>query len=144
MKVTECNNETVNNGKNDLKTKPNVIVYPLPDYAECHCCGRHISELTPFDGKFEGSLLIRRYRREAPYSEEAEKAVDEAEEHCCNGGRPMDWMIAKYGKKKGEILYMMGQGSSTVGSSWECRDCIFLAEADYFEKLYSRLSTKEG
>lgn len=133
------------NGEDDLKPRPGMNINPPPDDGRCHCCGRHINELQPFgksgdpaDGDFEGAYLIKTFRREVPYNEEAERAVDEAEYCCRDTGSPYDWMVAKYGQKKGSLLYAVGQGSATVGASWECRDCILLNEDEYFQKLYSR------
>jgi hypothetical protein len=130
-------------GEDNLNPTPVMIFNPPPADRKCECCRRHIRELQPFDETHgehcNGKYLIRTFRRDAPYNEEAERAVDEAEEHCTEiDGGPYEWMIAKYGKKKGEILYVLGQASSTSGASWECRDCIILDEDKYFEKLYSQ------
>ena len=129
-------------GEDNLKTKPVMIINPPPVDRKCECCRKHISELQPFDetygDHFNGKYLFKTFRRDAPYNEEAEKAVDEAEERCRDGESPREWMIAKYGKEKGQALNVLGHGSSTVGPSWECRDCIILDEDKYFEKIYSQ------
>ena len=127
-------------GEDNLKPKPVIIINPPPADRKCECCRRHISELQPFDKTYgdhcNGKYLVKTFQRDAPYNKEAEKAVDEAMKYCT--GTVDDWLVAKYGKEKGDYLCFMGQLSSTFGRSWECRDCIILDEDEYFEKLYSQ------
>jgi len=54
MKKLECehNNDTCSvsiNGVNDSNEMPSVVNHPLPAHARCHCCGKNISELKPYD-----------------------------------------------------------------------------------------------
>ena len=64
----------------DLKEKARININPPPEDGRCDCCGRHISELTPFGkagdplvGDFDGELLIKKLRAVGPYDEKAEK-----------------------------------------------------------------------
>ena len=145
MKKLECehNNDTCSvsiNGVNDSNEMPSVVNHPLPAHARCHCCGKNISELKPYDNpeypKFIGTYLFRTSRSYLPYNEEAERVLNEAEENCKEGQSPRQWLIEKYGEDKGLELNYLGHGSSTVSASWECRDCIILDEKEYFEKLW--------
>lgn len=144
----------------DLKLSGRFCINPPPDDGRCHVCGRHISELKPFGGPddplvgdFTGELLVKIWRREGPYDEEGEKALDEYEkENSTPDGfeqpiadgisdveyeereDPIHWFINKFGKEKGKRLYFGGMASSSYRSSWECRDCIVLDDDEYFEK----------
>ena len=53
---------------------------------------------------------------------------------------PLEWLIKKYGKDKGEKFYYSYQTYCITVSSWECRDCIILDESEYCEKLRERHS----
>jgi hypothetical protein len=145
MKNLECEKNNVPvlssiNGEDDLKPMPRMIIDPPPKDRRCECCRGHISELKPFDDpKYPhliGKYLVRTFRRGLPYNEEAERALDEAEANCKEGHSPSQWLIEKYGENKGNILNIMGHGSSTVGASWECRDCVILDDDEYFDKLW--------
>ncbi len=128
------------NGEEDLKSRPGMNINPPPAEGTCDCCGKHISELKPYDNpeypKFIGAYLVKTFRSYLPYDKEAELALDEAEANCKEGQSPRQWLIEKYGEEKGNDLNIMGYGSSTVSASWECRDCIVLDEKEYFEKLW--------
>ena len=91
-------------------------------------------------GYFEGALLIKKFRPAGTYDEEAERAWDKAEKHLADAGAkdkdPLEWMIKKFGKEKGENFYWSYQAYCQIGSSWECRDCAVLNTDEYFEKLY--------
>ncbi len=127
---------------------PHKIINPPPADGRCQVCGRHISELKPFGGpgdplvgNFKGELLVKRWRCEGPYDEEAEKAWDEAEkvtEGKPESGDLLPWFIGRYGEEKGERLYWGGMLSASSRPSWECRDCTVLDEDEYFEKLNQR------
>jgi hypothetical protein len=111
------------------------------------CCGRHISELTPFGkagnplvGDFDGALLVKKHRPSGPYDERAEKAWDRVEKLMEKEGRagedPLDMMIKIYGKETGEKYYWSYQLFDQIGKSWECRDCALLSLDKYFERKY--------
>ena len=133
-----------------IKSKQIIINGPPRDN-RCQCCGRHISELKPYGGSgdpligdFNGAYLVRFYRPTFPFNEEAEKAVEEAEA-CCGvegGGAVKQWLINKYGKEKTDEIFSAIFAHSTVGKSWECRDCIVLDTDEYFEKFYEMLKSE--
>jgi len=135
--------------EDDLKLRPRININPPPSDGRCDCCGRHMGELKPFGkagdplvGDFEGALLIKKFRPDGPYDEKAEKAWDKAEKHLADAGckdkDPLEWLIKKYGKEKGEKFYWSSQAYGQVGKSWECRDCAVLDSDEYFEKRYSQ------
>jgi rubredoxin len=145
MKNLECEKSNITvlssiSGEDDLKPMPRMIIDPPPEDGRCECCGGHIRELKPYDNseypKFIGTYLIKTFRRDLPLDKEAERALNEAEANCKEGQSPRQWLIEKYGEEKGNALNIMGHGSSTVSTSWECRDCIVLDEKEYFEKLW--------
>ena len=112
----------------DLKLRPRININPPPADARCDCCGRHISELKPFGtagdplvGDFDGALLIQRLGPMGPYDRDSEAAWAEAMKYLADTGDkdsdPLEWMIQKYGKEKGEQIYWADQAYSQVGSS---------------------------
>jgi hypothetical protein len=128
----------------DLKIKPGFNINPPPQDGKCECCGRHISVLKPYGGPgdplvgdFSGAYLVKKFRPDAPYNEEAEAACKMAEECYESDGfdGPLDWMIEKHGEEKGENLYYWSMAYHSAGKSWECRDCAVLDTNEYFEKL---------
>jgi hypothetical protein len=130
--------------EDDLKLKPGTNINPPPPDGRCDCCGKHISELKPFGGPgdppvgdFTGAFLVKGYRSLGFYDEKAEKAQEEAMRCYKADGfeNSLDWLIDKYGRKKGEDIYYANEGYYQVGSSWECRDCKVLNDEEYFEKL---------
>ena len=152
MKNQECehNNDTCSNsinGVNDSNEMPGVVKQQLPAHARCHCCGKYVSELKPYDDpeypQFIGRYLFRTFRSYMPYDKEAELALDEAEENCKEGQSPSQWLIEKYGEEKGSELNYLGHGSSTYESSWECKDCIVLDEKEYYEIKFKEETTHE-
>lgn len=150
-----------NSKEKDLTPSGRIIINGRSKDDRCDVCGRHMSELTPFGGPgdplvgdFSGELLVKKFRPEGPYNEEAEKAWEEyekefpskviSEQLIADGIRdvkfekredPLPWFTAKFGEGKGEELYWAGQLYSGVGASWECRDCAVLDLDEYFEKL---------
>ena len=130
----------------DLRPTCGFSINLPPEDGCCNVCGRHMSELKPFGGPgdplvgdFAGELLVKTYRPDGPYDEEAVKAWEEAEE--ATKGAPgtedlLPWFIEKYGQEKGKRLYGAGMLCGSFGASWECRDCIILNEDEYFEKYY--------
>ena len=142
----------------DLKIEARFNINPPPEDGRCECCGRHISELTPFGkagdplvGDFDGELLVKKFRPSGPYDEQAEKAWDRVEKLMEKEGRagedPLDMMIKIYGKHVGEKHYWSYQLFDQIGKSWECRDCAVLDEDEYFEyleEIYSNIENKKG
>ena len=142
--------------EDDLKLRPRKNINSPPTFRRCNCCGKHISKLKPFGkagdpmvGDFEGALRIKKHRPAGPYIEEVERAWDEAEKHLADAAHededPLEWMIKKYGKEKGEYFYWSVQASSQVGSSWECRDCAGLDTNEFFlKKIIFKGLSEEG
>jgi hypothetical protein len=131
----------------DLKPKRGMNINPPPSDGRCDCCGRPMSELTPFGGRgdplvgdFRGALLVKGYRPMGPYDDEAEEACNEAENKFKADGHedPEAWLIAKYGPQEGKRLYLTACAHGQVGSSWECRDCFVLSLDEYFERVRTR------
>ena len=102
-------------GEEDLKPRPGVInLNPPPEDGQCQCCGKHINELCPFGGSgdplvgdFTGAYLVKTWRPDGPYDEEAEVNTEKANELYEKDGYddPEDWLIEKFGKEKGERVY---------------------------------------
>ncbi len=124
-------------GEEDLKRKPGVYyIYGPPIDGRCECCGKHISELQPsdVDGYFKGAYLIKHFRKDGPYNEEAEKAVAEARKNHDSDVGMRNWLMNEYGAEKGMKLYKIADAHAWISVSWECKDCVALNEAGYFEK----------
>lgn len=123
----------------DLKWKPGVIyINGPPTDGRCECCGKHISQLEPYDkpGFYKGAYLIKTFRRFGSYNEEAENAMEEAEiEHPEEN--PRVWLMNRYGNERGYALYIMAEAYSCIESSWECKDCVILSDDDYLDKRFS-------
>ena len=131
----------------DLKPRLGMNINPPPKDGRCMCCNRHINELKPFGkggdqllGDFDGSFLVIRWRHEGPFDEAAESAMKEALRCYKDEGfeYASDWLISKYGLERGDQLAFSAQLHGIIRSSWECRDCIFLKEDEYFAKLRER------
>jgi hypothetical protein len=134
-------------GPEDLKPRRGINIEPPPSDARCDCCGRHISELTPFGGRgdpmagdLSGVLLNKMYRRTIQPDEEVLKAWHEAEKRYKADGydNSYEWLKAKYGQEKAHELVELDAACSQIGASWECRDCAILYTDEYFEKLRRR------
>ncbi len=133
--------------EDDLKPKPGININPPPKEGRCDCCGRHISELKPFGGpgdplvgNFTGAFLVKGYRSDGIYDEEAETVCKEAQ-RCYEAdgfNDPLDWMIDKYGREEAIGMDCAVQAYGSVGSSWECRDCMVLDMDEYFKKIGQR------
>ncbi len=132
------------NKAGDLMDKPGININPPLADGKCQVCGKSLENLKPFGkagdplvGDFDGELLVRRWRREGPYDEEAVKALDEAVKRYREEGfkRPMDWVIQKFGKEKAHRLSDAAQLYAQMGASWECRDCIVLDDEEIYKRL---------
>jgi hypothetical protein len=132
--------------EDDLKLKPGQNINPPAPDGRCECCGKHISELKPFDVSGDslvafstGKLLRINLRPLGYYDEEAERAWKEADHRYKVDGydNPTNWMIDKYGKEKAILMSYANQGYYSSGESYECRDCYYLDENEYFEKYNS-------
>ena len=92
----------------------------------CDRCFKPASELIEFDN---GRKLNKTYRvmYEGPAIDEYEQILSEYISEAQPGEIWKDninELEAKYGHEKVDKAFYYGQAKSTVGSSWECRDCI--------------------
>lgn len=135
------------NSEEELKARPGININPAPQDGRCMCCNRHITEVKPFGkagdplvGDFDGAYLVKRWRPDGPYDDEAETVMAEAERCYRDDGfkTSLDWMINKYGEERAEQFSFSVQLHAGEGKSWECSDCIILDEAEYFAKLRER------
>lgn len=149
MKKTECECSSClvdTEAANNPDQKPLMVINPPPEDGRCECCGKHISELNPFDDPryqhLTGKYLVRNFRRALPHNEEAEQAIFEAENELSKSNSEnktvYDWLHEKYGEK-GLSLYYLGEGSLTISPSWECEDCVQLSEDEYCNKVRKQL-----
>jgi hypothetical protein len=132
----------------DLKPRPGININPPPEDGKCECCGRHISELKyfgkagdPLVGDFEGSLLVKMFRRMAPPSEEAKRIYEEYYGSCkttADEEAAGEKIIQELGEEEAERIEMLLCLESQVRSSWECRDCAVLDIYEYDKKQYAR------
>ena len=132
-------------GEEDLKLRPGININAPPSEGRCDGCGRHLSQLKPFGkagdplvGDFNGALLIKNYRCDAPPDEEIEKIMEEffggyssSEDY----DRAEEKLIEKYGQEEAEGMIFYHQLSNQVGKSWECRDCICLSTKRFYRMI---------
>lgn len=97
--------------------------------SKCYACGKDEEELEPFGGvgdplvgDFNGRKLVKTYRAlyEGPNIEKYEVILDELNPNASNIKELED----KFGLEEVEKAFNYDQAKNTVGSSWECRDCI--------------------
>lgn len=108
-----------------------LSINPPPEDRCCEVCGRNVSELKPFGkegdplvGNFEGALLVKTFRCLCPKDMIAEEKLN-------NLNSEQAWDdLEKNDKQEWERIGFYAQLRSTVGASWECRDCIVLDEDD--------------
>lgn len=107
-----------------------IILNPAPADKKCERCGKHISELEPFDNPiYGGSVLVKTYR--AMIEEENEEyedilgCISELAEHK-GWDNAIFLTEQKYGKQKVDDAAIYDQLRSTVEANWECKDCIKL------------------
>jgi hypothetical protein len=116
---------------------------PSPaDDRRCECCGKHISELKPFDGP----LLVRMFRPYCLPDEEANRIYEEYYGKCSSDvdyKKAREALERKYGSKKADNIELTHQGSTEGDSSYECRDCAILDNPEYFKKYVARLKKKQ-
>ena len=114
----------------------NLLINPPPEDMKCECCNKHISELKPFGkagdplvGDFNGKLLLKNFRTMHPHIKEMDEKVEKIK----------DWnKFFKENPKEAENLSFYDQLVSTVGASWECRDCFILEEEEYFNMIHKK------
>ena len=128
-------------GDEDLKLRPGININAPPSEGRCHCCGRHLSELKPFGkagdplvGDFDGALLLKNFRPDAPHNEVVERIYEEFFGNCHTDQdyqKAKEKLVQKFGEKKAEYIVNWTMISGSVGSSWECRDCICLDDYEF-------------
>jgi len=116
----------------------------------CNCCGRHLGELKPFtEGDpvmdyFNGKKLARRNRPDAPPTEGVNKMMDTFFGNCItneDNNEAIEKLIQKYGDEEAEKLWTFAFFLDPIfKSTWECKDCIALDTAQYFEKKMAQES----
>jgi len=98
-----------------------ISINPPPIDKRCECCYKDIKNLKPFGkagdplvGDFDKQLLVKSFRpMSITPNEEQLKTLTQDEQS------------------------MYEQASSTVGASWECRDCIVLDDKEYFKTKFN-------
>jgi hypothetical protein len=130
----------------DLKPIPGKINHnPPPEDGRCECCGKHISELTPFGGTgdpvagdFTDALLVKKFRPKLSSKRDEIVAVQKVWKMA---GREngldscVKVLVAKLDRKTGKVC--PGQVNSfEVEPSWECNDCSALDQLGYFDKCH--------
>jgi hypothetical protein len=110
---------------------------------KCNRCGKSDDELKPFGkegdplvGNFEGQKLVKTYRtiletarwrnNNDKHTEQEDKYEQILSEYQLNNPNSIYELISEYGEETVNNAFMYDQLSSTVESSWECRDCIIL------------------
>lgn len=126
----------------NLKPRLGIIINPPPADGRCDCCRRPLCELKPFGkagdplvGDFDGALLVKGFRWDAPPDEEINEIMEEFFGPCCSSedyARANEKLIEKYGQEEAEGMIFYHQLSSQVGKSWECRDCICLSTKRFY------------
>jgi len=105
---------------------PRLVINQPPADGRCECCGRHVSELKPFEGPgdplvgdFKGALLVKTWRT---------MTVQLTEEQLRE-------LRQKHGDEAAEAHEQL---QNTIEASWECRDCIILSGDEYFRVIHAK------
>jgi hypothetical protein len=125
-------------------------IHNFDQLERCDCCGRHLCELSPFiEGDpvmdyFNGKLLARRYRPDAPPIEGLNKMMDEFFGNCItyeDHEKAQEELIQKYGLEEAKKLWTFAFCLDDLfKKSWECKDCIALDTHQYFGKKVAQES----
>lgn len=114
----------------------------------CECCGRPWEKLEPFGqvgDKFYKGRLWKIHRPDAPHNEVVERIYDEFFGNCPTEKdvqKAKEKLVQKYGQTIAEHMINWSSGYS-VGSSWECRDCICLDDYAFQERRLDSLDPPE-
>jgi hypothetical protein len=139
----------------DLNLWPGLrIINPPPRDGRCKCCGRHLSNLSPFgkagdplEEDFEGALLVITSRPELPEPNAEIQEIDGRYFGSCKTrsdyARAIRRLDEDYGEDAQGITYWI-EGASALWFSWECRDCIVLDNDEFFEKLGDDLDERRS
>jgi hypothetical protein len=119
-----------------INSKRNVN-HPQRDL-RCNCCGRPATELEPFDkvgDQFDGHLFIKNYRPEGPPHPKALEVYDKFFSNCPDYDLAWKELVLEFGEEEALKIELVVGMIQTVGSSLECRDCISLDDAEFYQKL---------
>jgi hypothetical protein len=142
-------------GEKDLTLWPGLsIINPPPRNGRCECCGRYLSELSPFgkvgdplEEDFEGALLVTTSRPELPEPNAEIQQIYQSYFGSCATSSDYARAIRRLGEDYGDdaqgITYWI-EGASQFRFSWECRDCIVLDNSQFFEKLEDNLDERRS
>jgi hypothetical protein len=130
-----------NKGGNNTKPSPNEDC--------CSCCGRPLSELTPFGksgyplkGNYEGQLMLITTRPFVPFYDILETIYYNFTKNCSTDEdfqKAEEKLVRKYGEKKVEFIkFMIAHICVEPDDSLECRDCIVLDDYEYYDRLADR------
>ena len=115
-----------------------IYLNPPPIDRKCHICGTHVGDLKPFgkegdplNGNFDGAKLVKTFRALAEEGSCPELDVILEEQNRLMKLNNNQWdegiqitLEQQYGMEAVDQAYFYDQACNTVGSSWECRDCI--------------------
>lgn len=99
--------------------------------SNCYRCNKDSNELKPFGGpgdplvgNFTGQKLVKTFRAlyEGPDIEKYENILNKLDSTASN----ILELENEFGKEEVDNAFNYDQAKSTIGSSWECRDCIIL------------------
>lgn len=99
--------------------------------SNCFRCKKDSNELKPFGGpgdplvgNFTGQKLVKTFRAlyEGPDIEKYENILNKLDSTASN----ILELENEFGKEEVDNAFNYDQAKSTIGSSWECRDCIIL------------------
>lgn len=123
-----------------MEERKKVYLNPPPKDGKCYRCYTHVSELKAFGkegdplvGNFEGAKLVKTFRALVETDDiKLDKILEEQDEMIAlTDNKEWSYSIqealeTKYGAELIDQAYCYDQAKSTVGASWECRDCIVL------------------
>ena len=108
-----------------------VYINPPPTDRKCMKCGVHIDNLKEFGGAgdplvgdFKGQKLVKTYRSMIDEILPKHLEILEKLKFDDEGGDNISELEKEYGEEIVDDAFIADQLYSTVGASWECRDCI--------------------
>jgi hypothetical protein len=110
-----------------------LLINPPPQNGKCEQCGKHTSELKPFesDNNSDGALLMKTFRSmdenldiTAESIDLYNKIQDEYKYDETTKTDNIKELELKYSPELVDVSFQFGQLQGTVYASWECRDCI--------------------
>lgn len=124
------------------KKKVKVEYNPPPQDMRCYCCGRHPKELKQFDEPehFKGAFLVKRWRYDFP---EVKSPYNISDFLTKDGDFDRKKFLEKYDEKEIDLMFSIESMNNIIGSSWECRDCIYLDRKEYHERMRKASEKRE-